>query len=132
MPKYETKQRRILIDYLNSHTDENISAKQIASDLADSGISLSAIYRNLSDMENSGLVQRITLSSDKAVYYRFIASDNCRSHLHMSCSKCGRTFHMDLPSTDNIIEQVDNNSQFIIDSSSTVLYGTCKNCRRIK
>jgi len=132
MPKYETRQRKILNDYFSHHVDENISAKQIASDLAQSGISVSAIYRNLNDMVGSGLIQRVALNADKSVYYRYIAADDCKSHLHMSCSKCGKTFHMDMHSTDNIIDQVNSTSDFKIDSSNTVLYGTCKNCRLAK
>ena len=57
MPKYMTKQRKALIEYLSNHTDEQLSARQIASDLADQEISLSAVYRNLSEMKDEGLLK---------------------------------------------------------------------------
>ena len=50
MAKYLTKQRGRLIEYLSSHTDEQITARQIADALTADEISVSAVYRNLSAM----------------------------------------------------------------------------------
>ena len=45
MPKYQTKQRTLLLDFLNQHPDELLSAKEIAENLKADNISVSSVYR---------------------------------------------------------------------------------------
>ncbi|MBQ7646631.1 MAG: transcriptional repressor [Clostridia bacterium] len=130
MPKYNTKQRTVLLEYLHRHADESLSAAEIADSLKEAGISISAVYRNLSLLESENKIHRVSRSDDRTVYYRFTGCEECRSHLHLSCSHCGRTFHMDLPSTKKLIETVEEGSDFEIDSADTVLYGLCGKCRK--
>ncbi len=56
MAKYLTRQRKRLLEYLSEHTDEQMSARQIADALATDEISVSAVYRNLSALEEEGLL----------------------------------------------------------------------------
>lgn len=51
MSSYSTRQRKALLAYLSRHPDELLSARQIADALADEKISLSAVYRNLAQLE---------------------------------------------------------------------------------
>lgn len=127
---YTTKQRKVLHDFLKSHADEVFSADTIAVELAADGISLSAIYRNLAALESEDKVQRVTKNGSRKVFYRYKAADECREHIHMSCSKCGRTYHMPLPVTDSLITDVRRDTDFEIDRTETVLYGVCKECRK--
>lgn len=52
------RQRKRLLEYLSEHTDEQMSARQIADALATDEISVSAVYRNLSALEEEGLLKR--------------------------------------------------------------------------
>ena len=130
MQRYNTRQRTALLEYLHKHADEAVSAAEIAEALKKESISISAVYRNLSLLESENKIHRVSRSDDRTVYYRFTGCDECKSHLHLSCSHCGRTFHMDLPSTKKLIEDVEERSDFAIDSSDTVLYGLCSDCRK--
>lgn len=132
MQKYNTKQRKLLLDHLRKHPDETFCAHRLADALADKGISVSAIYRNLTALEEEGLVRRTQSDGCRHICYRYVADDECVKHLHMSCSECGRTFHMEVPLTQSLIENVEQASDFMIDSSSTVLYGICGRCRNNK
>ena len=58
MSSYSTQQRKALLAYLSRHPDELLSARQIADALADEKISLSAVYRNLAQLEAEEKVQR--------------------------------------------------------------------------
>ena len=129
MRKYATRQRAALLQYLQNHADETQSAGQIADALAQSGISKSAVYRNLSALEADGLIGRNTKSGSKTIFYRYLGAESCRDHLHLSCSKCGRTYHMDAGATSELLDSVAQGSHFQIDSASTVLYGVCAGCR---
>lgn len=60
MPKYMTKQRKALLSFLSAHADEELSARQIAQTLSGEGISISAVYRNLSALEQEGKIRRVS------------------------------------------------------------------------
>lgn len=127
MARYTTKQRKILLDFLDSHSDQLFTARQLAASLQDSGISTSAVYRNLSQLEAEGSVRKSPGSAARESVYQYTASDKCREHLHMSCTKCGKTLHMEGECAKRLVEQVGDGG-FIIDKSSTVIYGVCSNC----
>ncbi|MBQ2580718.1 MAG: hypothetical protein II574_03720, partial [Ruminococcus sp.] len=75
-------------------------------------------------------LQRVTKGGSRRVYYRYKAADHCKEHIHLSCSKCGKTFHMDLPATNSLIDNVKKDSDFEIDRTETVLYGVCGSCKK--
>ena len=127
MPAYMTQPRKRLLTYLHSHADETLSAGQIAEDLPE--ISVSAVYRNLSALEKDGAVQKVAKAGTREVFYRFKKAEECRAHLHLSCKKCGRTFHMDEAETEALVEAVAKLDGFTIDRSDTVLYGICNGCQ---
>ena len=85
MAKYLTRQRKRLLEYLSEHTDEQISARQIAEDLAADQISISAVYRNISALEEEGLLKRSVREGTREVFYQYIASEECKDSLHLAC-----------------------------------------------
>lgn len=129
MPVYNTKQRRILLDYLSEHTDRRLTAAMIAGELKNQGISLSAVYRNLAALEADGRVRRNTKGGSREAYYQFVDDDGCREHLHLYCKKCGKTFHMATEETAEVVNSVAVNDNFKIDKADTVLYGVCRLCQ---
>lgn len=129
MPKYETRQRKVLLSLLCNNADRPLALCDIKKMLDGDSISQSAIYRNLSELEKDGKVQRLTIGWDKKVYYRYTEAKGCEKHIHLSCFKCGKTFHMDIPSTNNLVNDVLSKSDFTVDRANTVLYGVCSNCR---
>ncbi|MBQ8409708.1 MAG: transcriptional repressor [Clostridia bacterium] len=128
MAKYITKQRKIFLHYLELHPDELLTAKQIAEALDNDSISLSAVYRNLSDLESEGKIHRISRSGTREVYYQYTDADRCKTCLHLRCKKCGKTFHMGMLSVAAITENLKQNEKFTIDNKDTVIYGVCGNC----
>jgi len=127
MSKYMTKQRRLLTDYLSLHADESISAGQIADALSDQ-ISKSAVYRNLSAMEAEGKVRRIVSGNTREVIYQYTSAHGCEGCLHLSCTKCGKTMHMQKQIADKLVDSVALNDNFSIDKGETVIYGICAAC----
>ncbi|MCH5303260.1 MAG: transcriptional repressor [Ruminococcus sp.] len=131
MSKYITKQRKILAEYLSNHTDESISASQIANALSDK-ISKSAVYRNLADMEEEGKLRRVANSSCREAVYQYLDDEHCKNCLHLSCKKCGKTYHMQTAVANSLINSVAENENFSIDKGETVLYGVCCDCQLSK
>ncbi len=130
MPKYMTKQRKALLNYLSMHADERLSAKQLEDALKSEGISISAVYRNLSELEKEGKVRRVNNSGSREVFYQYTDGAHCKDCLHLSCEKCGKTYHMNSAVAQTLIENLAQSDEFTIDKANTVLYGVCGDCRK--
>lgn len=129
MPKYMTKQRKALLAYLTLHADEKLSARQMEAALGGEGVSISAVYRNLAELEKEGKVRRVNQSGSREVFYQYTDGAHCKECLHLSCEKCGKTYHMNTQGAAMLIENLAQSDEFTIDKASTVLYGVCKACR---
>ena len=112
MNAYRTQPRKRLLEYLSAHADESLSAGQIASALPE--ISVSAVY-----------LLRPLLPDSKSV-------GQCRRHLHLSCKRCGKTFHMNEAETEELVRSIAALDRFAVDRSETVLYGVCEDCQLCK
>ncbi|MGX8699215.1 MAG: Fur family transcriptional regulator [bacterium] len=129
MPKYQTKQRKLLISYLSSRPDESISAQEIGAALGAERMSLSAVYRNLAELEAEGQVRRSTPGPNRENYFQYIGCDACRGAIHLSCTRCGKVFHMSPEAAERIAEAVATAENFTLDKGETVLFGLCGRCR---
>lgn len=129
MAKYITKQRRVLLEFLNGHSDEVLSAKQIFENVKQYGISESAVYRNLSSLLKDGEIKKVSRAESETLY-RFVGTHaDCKSALHLSCKKCGKMFHLSDTTTNALLKSLESADNFNLDKSDTVLYGVCNKCR---
>lgn len=129
MSKYVTKQRRRLLDYLQAHPDETLSAGEISEAMRDGEISASAVYRNLAELEADGKVRRLSRQGSREVFFQYMDAADCRGCLHLSCTRCGKTFHMGARGAEKLARDVEESDDFQLDRSETVLYGVCRGCR---
>ncbi|MBR6410875.1 MAG: transcriptional repressor [Clostridia bacterium] len=130
MKNYHTQQRTLLLDYLHTHIDENLSTSDILEAMSGSGISKSAVYRNLASLEAEGRLHRISRPGDRRTYYQFVDEDECRGQIHISCIRCGKTVHASPNVCERLQKTLENEDSFEIDRSETVIYGICKECRK--
>lgn len=128
MSNYNTKQRALLISFMESNTDCLLSAGQIVEGLKNYNISKSAVYRNLALLEQAGKIKRHAKKGTREVYYQYTDNILCKHCLHLQCKKCGKTYHMNLQQADNIVKNVAKSDNFQIDRAQTVFYGVCKRC----
>ena len=129
MPKYQTKQRTLLLDFLNQHPDELLSAKEIAENLKADNISVSSVYRNLADLGEDGMVVKHIPNGTREVYYRYIGAEKCKGHIHVSCVKCGKTFHIKKDYVAALSDSLKKDENFILSTEETILYGICGDCQ---
>lgn len=129
---YNTKQRKILLDFLSKNADKQMSADQIYETLTGSGllenISKSAVYRNLAALEKDDKIHRLIREGTRKVLYQYTGAVKCKNELHLACKKCGKTMHMDHEAAEKLAEELAGIQNFIIDKSETVVYGTCEAC----
>ena len=129
MSIYNTKQRRALLAFLEEHPDELLTARQMADALAEKQISLSAVYRNLAQLEAEEKVRRSAKSGSHEAFYQYLDAKGCKGALHMSCVKCGKTFHMADSNAALFAKHLAQNEQFTLDVADTILYGICSDCK---
>lgn len=130
LSKYVTKQRKVLLDYLEKHADELLSVQELAEVLEQEAISRSSVYRNLAEMETEGAVRRKYSGAGREILYQYVGAKACKGSLHLSCKQCGRTFHMTTSGAEQLLRDVANTEGFAVDKRDTVLYGICEDCRK--
>ena len=113
-----------------SHPHDALSARQIARLAADRGVSISAVYRNLSDMEAAGLLRKVAKAGSREAFYRYTGREECREHIHLSCKKCGKTVHLDQKAAEPLLRGASEKEGFLVDCASSVLVGLCGACRK--
>lgn len=129
--EYITTQRTQLYNFLKEHPHSYFTVKQIEQALSASGadVSISAIYRNLSALAEAGSIKKTVKKNSREACYRYIGSDMCRNEIHISCSVCGKIFHMNHTLASFIQEQLANQNDFELDKSKTVILGVCQECK---
>lgn len=125
---YNTEQRNLLLSFLQNNPDKMFSAKQIEASLVDKNISRSAVYRNLAELESDGKIKRCSRNESRETLYQFYDLQSCRNHIHLSCTKCGKIFHMENKVADTLVTDVEATEGFEISKGETTLYGVCRNC----
>ena len=128
--KYMTEQRKLLQTFFMQHPHELFSAKEIAESLEKAKISVSAVYRSLSDLEQDGLISRRAKSGSRGFFYQYTGAADCREHIHLTCKKCGKTVHITSEDTEVLTQKVSQYKHFLLDKEETILYGTCETCQR--
>ena len=123
-----TKNRRQLISILSNET-KPLTINQILE--IDSGLAQSSVYRNLSVLEEAGLVVRIITSDDHAHYE--LAEQILDHHHHIICSPCGEIldFHLSEKiekALESSLKEIADNFGFSIDKHRLDLLGTCGDC----
>ena len=126
---YKTTQRKLLQDLFKSNPNRAFTAKEIIGALGDADISASAVYRNLSSMVNEGRIRRAVNKMNREAVYQFVGCSDTCTRIHLTCTECGMTQHVDLKTASAVSNSVGENEGFEINTAKTVLYGTCKACR---
>ena len=131
MPRYNTRQRKLLLAFLTQHPHEHLTVRQIAQALTGENVSLSAVYRNLAQLEEEKKIRQCSAAGSRERVYQYMDADACRHRLHLFCKQCKRSFHMNEEDAQQLICAVEQRENFLIDRGQTVLYGICEECRHI-
>ncbi len=128
MARYNTKHRSDILDIFKSNVHESLSAKQIYDLLRDKDISISTIYRNLDEMEKLGQIARLPLKNHREVQYQYADNDHCGGIIHLVCSECGSTFHIDKNVSQLVVDMSFDTLGFKVNGQMAALYGRCSSC----
>lgn len=132
MRKYQTEQRKKLIAFFKENIHKSYSAQEIRKALLRENISLSAVYRNLNDMENEGLVCKIKEEKSHSALYQYIDPVECAGIIHLKCQSCDATFHLNRSVSQMLTSLAKEDFAFEINDTGAFLYGKCKACSQIE
>ena len=120
--KHYSRQREAILNVLRS-TDTHPTAGWIYEKVREQipNISLGTVYRNLTELSQSGDILSIDVRDGQEHY----DGDNS-PHLHLRCKACGSLSDVSLK--DDPMEAVANSKGFKPETSVYVIYGKCKNC----
>ena len=124
-----TSGRRVIVDVLAA-AQRPLSIPEILEDAQ--GLAQSSAYRNLTVLENAGVVVRIITTDEWARYE--LSEDITGHHHHMVCSECGAVEDVRLPDTmehklDAELAAVAKKAGFTMAHHRLDVVGVCKACR---
>ena len=61
--------------------------------------------------------------------YQYFQDIECQNHIHLKCNICNNIIHLDCEEINNLNNHLKNHHNFLIDNSTTTIYGVCKECR---
>lgn len=126
---YETKQSKLVYDFLEKNSQNHFSAEEVYFAIKENGdnIGRTTVYRQLDRLVEEHKARKFFSGDNNACCYQF-ESENCQNHYHLRCSSCGTLIHTECDFLDKLSQHIFNDHSFKIDGSKTVLYGICKNC----
>ncbi|EHL09936.1 Fur family transcriptional regulator [Peptoanaerobacter stomatis] len=118
-----SKQRVLVLNYLNEHSDKHNTVDDIFKAFRDNDtkLSLATIYNTISLFKREGLISNVTLPSGEVKYER-----DRSNHIHFECRKCGEIYNMKMELSNDFLKEYDN---FTIESKYVLLRGLCPNCK---
>ncbi|MCD8089649.1 MAG: transcriptional repressor [Clostridiales bacterium] len=86
-------------------------------------ISRSTVYRNLSNLSETGEILHILLPDSADCY-----DHRTDSHYHAHCRGCGKVYDIELPEINKILNNVTTSDGFCCEAHSLVFIGLCHGC----
>lgn len=124
--KYKTRQRDSILAYFASHADVCLSAKDII-ESPEIEVGEATVFRCLSHLAAEGLIKKY--QSDDGALYQYNKEGECNHHFHLKCLHCGKIVHLDCEMMASISRHIEEEHEFAVDVSRTVIYGYCNDCR---
>ena len=131
--KYKTKQRDILLKYLQKSTG-HITAGDVCEYFKEQGSSIgqSTVYRQLESLVDEGIINKYIIDGTSPACFEYIG-DTCHTDdsvcFHCKCEKCGKLIHMHCDELEEIQHHLYEEHHFKINPMRTVFYGVCEDCQ---
>lgn len=117
-----SKQRVIILKYLNEHLKEHHSVDDMYSYFKANKINLSlaTIYNTINIFKDKKIISAVKMSNGE---YRY--EKNIDSHIHFECNKCNKVYNM-----DSMSEDFENKHEgFKIQEEHVLFTGVCPECK---
>lgn len=122
-----TPQRLCVLKILKKHEHPNIDELYAQVKKEYPSISLATVYKNISTLQERGLVVEVNVPNQKAYYDIYE-----EPHIHIICTKCGHIEDLGFKSTNigAYQEELEKKQNIFIDNLFVSAYtSSCKKCR---
>ena len=129
--KYNTRQKQIILNFLQLKSNEHITVQQIEKYLLDKGlpISISTIYRNLEMFVEQGIVKKYEMEGKASACFEYIGEkQGGREDFNFRCKDCGKLKHFKSKELQGVKSSFKNHTSVRIDLEQTVFLGICDEC----
>lgn len=131
--KYNTRQRKLLLEYFKSVPGSHVTAGDICAHLKEHGtpIGQATVYRRLEDLVDEGIINKYIIDAGTPACFEYvdeechIAGDTC---FHCKCAKCGKLIHLHCDELEGLAKHLYEEHSFKLDPKRTVFYGLCETC----
>ena len=127
--KYKTKHRDELINYLRENSDRHLTIQEISQNL-DGKIPQATIYRLINKFLDEGLVRKYIVDPTLGCCYQLV-DDDCHNHFHLVCERCGKVVHLECDEVEHLLNHINAEHNFEINTSKVNLYGLCEECKKV-
>jgi len=132
--KYKTKQKDILLGYLETVEGKHITAGDVCDYFKSCGtpIGQATIYRRLEGLVDEGVLNKYIIDSNSPACFEYTGMKHepgGPTCFHCKCEKCGRLIHMHCSELEGIAAHLEAEHGFKINPMRTVFYGVCDECK---
>ncbi|MCR5503542.1 MAG: transcriptional repressor [Lachnospiraceae bacterium] len=132
-PKYNTRQKKILLDYLKTVEGVHITAGDVCDHFKEKGapIGQSTVYRQLECLVDEGVLNKYIIDANSPACFEYVSREehgeggHC---FHCKCEKCGTLIHLHCEEAEDLLKHISAEHSFYVDTCRTVFYGLCENC----
>jgi len=123
-----------LLTFLKSAQGSHVTVNDICDYFQTKGIAIgtTTVYRHLEKMVKEGVVAKYVVDGTSSACFEYIGSHESENQAvcyHCKCEKCGKLIHLQCGEVENLRKHVMEHHGFQINSSRTVFYGICDECR---
>ena len=128
---YQTSGRQRLGKFFAEHPDLQFSTEEICRAInGDCETGRSTVYRHLSELCRSDVVQRVHSAERNCYVYQYVGVEcDCRNHFHGKCIQCGALEHLGCHDSAEFADHLLEEHGFAVNCGQSILYGLCKKCR---
>lgn len=129
---YTTKQSTEILECLKENRNRHMTAEEVFDCLRKGGssVGMTTVYRHLEKLYDDGVIRKYAAGDKTGACFQFVENcDDCHSHYHLKCVKCGKLFHAQCEFLNELSEHILKEHNFTVDGEKTVLYGVCGDCR---
>jgi Fe2+ or Zn2+ uptake regulation protein len=120
-----TKQREAILETLQG-TTSHPTGQQLLDIVREGlpGLTLATVYRNLSVLEELGLVRQLDTGEASDRY-----DARTDDHSHARCLECGRVDDVELEVSEDLMAAAEAATGYVIEKCELLFKGLCPNCQ---
>ena len=131
--KYKTKQRDVILKYLQSHKGVHVTAGDVCDYFKEQGtpVGQSTVYRQMESLVDEGVINKYIIDGNSPACFEYAEPEShCTEGIciHCKCEKCGRLLHMHCSELEKAFKNLLDKKSFKVDPVRTVIYGLCEEC----